>query len=1194
MASSFNMRLTSVLVWLVLLCGSGFAQSKVPSRKFYLPINASAADYQSSILLAKLKPEYRSLATPVPGGARTSSLPDVTIQLIANPVVMRKNASARVSEYKIDLSLYVRLLIAPSDNIENRINELYATGYFEIIEPSYVDKMDFTPNDPLASSNQYYLSLIRAYEAWDISKSDTQTVIAIVDSGGDLVHPDLSGNLYVNPDEIANNNLDDDGDGYIDNVRGWDFVGADTLNIFNSGFIGDNDPQLKQTGDAGSLGHGVWVAGCASAATNNGVGIAGVGYNSKLLFTKHTADNQRVAAPSIYFGYFGVLYAAQTLTADNISRKIINCSWGGNFRSQISQDLITHVTLDLGCLVVAAAGNANSSAPLYPAAYDNVLSVAATDQTDARASFSNFGSTVDVTAPGVSIASTSLNNQYALISGSSFSSPITSGAAALVWSKNPTFTPLQVGEQLRVSADNVDSQSPSFAQQLGKGRINIKNALTLSLPSVRTSKPTLLNALGNVADLGQESLLTMDFTNYLKNTSAAFTVTASSTSSLVTFSKNQITPGVINEGATVRNSNNPIKLVISTSVPQNTTVKIKLSFADGAYTDFQFIEVLVNPSFLNVDENKISTTIASTGRIGFDDPGNSKNGVGFVFNDNSILFEMGLLMGTSSTNLFNNVRGINGAFEQDFITVSPIKKITPGLRTTSEIVGSFSPSTLPSLVISYRSLVMRESPSPNDKFVIVEYILKNNGATSINNFRFGLFADWDISPSGGTDAAGWNAPLQIGYVYPKQSTNLPHAGIQLLNQTASYYAIDNSQTIVGNPFGLYDGFTHDEKFISLSQQRLAAGVAAAGNDVSHVVSGNLVTIPSGGEVIIAFAIHSANNLTELLASADAANTLYNVVFNIPKPIVTLAETCFGSNGTVTATNASSYNWYKNFTGGIPLQSGSSFTTGNLFGDTTLYVSNADNPFESIRALANIQVRANPGISASPSSVVCSGQTAVLSVSPADEYAWSNGQTSRSIGVTTEGNYSVTVKYNPLNCVSVSTPFFVKVNPSPVTMFTSVGDLRSGNLITFSDQSTSAASWQWDFGDGTSSSDKNPTKLYPIGKNYTVSLKITSVNGCQGSLSKPFDVITGLEAATMEPMGLYPNPASDYLILQMPTSHSATLTMMTVQGELLFQTTLAPDANGSNTVFVGNLSEGMYVLKINSGNQGYTRKVIIRR
>lgn len=1185
--------------FMVFLASSSFGQGKLPVKRFTLPQHVTAADYENGVLLAKLKPEFRNLARSIRSNGRAASLPDVIIRSLSNPGLVKQNYSARgpfaSNESKIDMGLYVKLFVAPNTDIEKRINELYATGYFEIIEPNYSAKIDFEPNDPSSTpALQYYLVLIQAYDAWDISKSDASTVIAIVDSGGDLDHPDLAPNLYTNPDEIPNNNIDDDGDGYKDNVNGWDFMGADTLNIFNSNFIGDNNPQLMQSGDNGALGHGVWVAGCASAATNNGIGIAGVGFKAKLLFTKHTADNQRVSSPGIFSGYAGILYAAQTLSADNVTRKIINASWGSAFRSQIAQDIITHVTLDLGCLVVAAAGNANTGSLNYPSSYDHVLSVAATDKTDAKAGFSNYGSTVDVTAPGVAIFSTAYNDSYSSVNGTSFASPITAGAAALVWSKNPTFTPLQVAEQLRVSADNVDTESPViFKNLLGRGRINIKNALTLSLPSVRASKPKLLNAQGNAAESGQESFLTMDFTNYLKSTSNALSVVASSTSPLVTFSQSQVQLGVINEGGTLRNTFSPVKLVINPGASENALIQIKLTFSDGIYSDFQYIEIIANPSFLNVDDNTITTSIANTGRVGYDDPNNQRNGVGFVVNDNQLLFEMGLMMGTSSTDLYNNVRGINSGFDQDFVKTTPIKEIVPGLRSTSEIFGSFSPSTLPTLLISYRSLVMREAP--NDRFVILEYTLKNTSAAAITNFRFGVFADWDISDSGAKDAAGWNAGRQIGYVYPKQSTSLPHAGIQLLNTTALYYAIDNSETISGNPFGLYDGFTDAEKFTSLSTSRATAGeTTTSGNDVSHVVSINPVTIPAGGQVVLAFALHSANNLTDLLASADAANILYNQTFTAPKPTVAAVESCYGAGATLTASGATTFKWYKNFTGGTALQTGAQFTTGNLFRDTILYVSNADQPYESVRTPAPVVVKANPAIIASGSSQFCEGESITLSVAAADVYIWSTGASTQSINVKNAGNYSVTVKYNALNCTSVSSPFTVQVNPKPSAAFTSTDNLFTGNLVTFTDQSTGATSWLWNFGDGSTSTSKNPTHQYTNAQNYSVSLTVTAANGCRDVLSKPFDVITGLERSPAESISIFPNPVANYLTIQLPGKfRNARLVVINVQGQQVVNTDLELDSEGKQRLFVGNLNDGMYLVRINSENRTLTFRVIIK-
>ena len=131
-----------------------------------------------------------------------------------------------------------------------------------------------------------------------------------------------------------------------------------------------------------------------------------------------------------------------------------------------------------GALVVAAAGNSGTNNNQYPSAYDNVLSVASTTQSDTKSSFSTYGTSVDVSAPGSEIYSTYQDNTYETLSGTSMASPLTAGLAALVWSVFPSYTPLQIGEQIRVNSDDIDALNPSFAQLIGRGRINAYNAVT--------------------------------------------------------------------------------------------------------------------------------------------------------------------------------------------------------------------------------------------------------------------------------------------------------------------------------------------------------------------------------------------------------------------------------------------------------------------------------------------------------------------------------------------------------------------------------------------------------------------------------------------------------------------------------------------------------------------------------------------
>lgn len=1114
-----------VLYILILIPILAISQGK--GKRFSLPNGIQRQQYASTHVLVKLKKEHRLLLDGQSGASILKKFSASAKPMIPPSLQARsKNRMApRMPSSAIDISLFYEIYFT-GDDIESLISKLYDTGYFELIEPDYSAQLHYTPADP-QNVFQYYLDKIRAYEGWEITKGSTDIVIGIVDSGGDLDHPDLAGQLYIDPKEPIDN-IDNDSDGFIDNNRGWDFMGNDTLNINNPNFPGDNDP----TNPNGGLGsHGTAVAGCAAGATDNNFGISGVGFKSKLLFTKHAADNQGANKGGIYRGYSGILYAATH------GAKIINCSWGGPFRSQIQQDLITHVSLDLGCLVVASAGNDGSTEPMYPASYDHVLSVAASDENDGKASFSNFGKTVDIIAPGKGIFTTFFDNVFNTVDGTSFSSPIVAGAAALVWAHNPTFTSTMVGEQLRVTADETVYQKNSAlsANKLGKGRLDVAAALTKSFPSIRASNPKLVNASGTIAEPGQEGFLSMDFTNFLSVSSPALTITVTNAQSgPVTISNGIIKPGILATNQKVNNKLNPVSMKINATVPTNTVVELILTFQDGDYRDYQYLSFLLNPSFLDVDDNAVLTTLASNGRIGYEDANNQVNGSGFVFNDNKLLFEMGLIMGSSTSNLLNNVRGTGNAFDQDFSIDQKIKEISPGERSFAEIFGVISDiNTSKTVSIKYRSLVWKETPY--DRFVILEYKVKNISAQPLTNFHFALFADWDITDNGGGDVAKWDGANQMGYVHPAQADDKPYAGIKILKGASpQYYAIDNNQNTAGTPFGLYDGFTDTEKFSTISSgigRENSGQTTAKGNDVSHVVGAGPYNINPQEEVTITFALLAGVNFNELKIAAAQSDTVYNLMLQAERPTVADANACFGFPASLAAAGASNLNWYKDFTGGKPFHSGNSFVTDSLFSDTVFYVSNADNKYESVRVPASVFLKANPNLFSTGSGVICDGTTMTLSVAKADQYLWSNGETSQSINVKLPGFYSVKVKDNALVCNSNSKNFQVLVNPSPTAKFEVEGNLLESRPIAFLNSSVGATKYSWAFGDGKTSTAKDPTHTFLEVKEYTVTLITTNDFGCTSSSSKVISIITGLEGSKHTGVLVSPNPFRETVTLE---------------------------------------------------------------
>jgi len=315
-------------------------------------------------------------------------------------------------------------------------------------EPNgWVHASGVVPNDTFYQAQQGHLRLIGLPEAWVFTTGDANP-IAVIDTGVDLDHPDLEAKVWTNADEIPGNDVDDDGNGYVDDVHGWDFVN------------GDAEPQDDQS-------HGSHVAGIAAAHTDNATGIAGVAWQSPIMPLK-VLDNQGD-------GTWADVAEAIIYAADNGAR-ILNLSLGGEESSQTIKEAVSYAQSQ-GCLVVAAAGNSDSQpAPVdYPAALPGVVAVAATTDDDTPASFSNRGPEVDATAPGVDIFSASRSGSYYFNSGTSMATPHVSGLAALVWSLQPAWTADQVTHVITSTAHDV--YSPGWDARTGWGRIDAQAAI---------------------------------------------------------------------------------------------------------------------------------------------------------------------------------------------------------------------------------------------------------------------------------------------------------------------------------------------------------------------------------------------------------------------------------------------------------------------------------------------------------------------------------------------------------------------------------------------------------------------------------------------------------------------------------------------------------------------------------------------
>lgn len=316
---------------------------------------------------------------------------------------------------------------------------------------------------------------IDAPEAWDIETGVPDIIIAVLDLGVDYTHPDLVDNLWINEDEIPDNELDDDENGYVDDIIGWDF-----------GFK-DNDTKDE-------YGHGTLCTGVAGAVTDNGIGIAGMGWDCKVM-------PLIVLGP--HGGVTGILNGIE-YAVDNGAR-VISMSFTTTTHMQVLEDAIDYANIK-GVVAIAAAGNSGESKERYPAAQDNVIAVAGTNHNDEKMNFfdehydewiiSNYGDWVDVAAPAVNIYSTmptynvSMNDDgyqqdYDYGSGSSYACPLVAGIAGLILSKNPHLSPDEVKS---IICNNVD---PYFSDvYIGSGRVNANKALnSVNSPPEKPSKP---------------------------------------------------------------------------------------------------------------------------------------------------------------------------------------------------------------------------------------------------------------------------------------------------------------------------------------------------------------------------------------------------------------------------------------------------------------------------------------------------------------------------------------------------------------------------------------------------------------------------------------------------------------------------------------------------------------------------------
>jgi len=861
-----DIRIRMILIFLI----SNFsllthAQDKSPAggeRTFNLPAGLSSKDYLPNVVIVK----FRTIRSDAAG---LNSQAGISLKSAKVVELKKKFGNSRISTASVGLPAndfgldrIYELKFSGTEKIEDVINELLLDEGIEYAEPSYIHRVQYTPNDPLyLTMDQPALNQVKANLAWDISRNSSGIVIAIVDVGSNLSHPDLAGNIYKNEADPING-IDDDNDGYTDNYLGWDFVGSSA-----STMIADNDPNVKSD----STEHGVLVSGVASAVSDNGTGIASIAFNAKLLIVKVGADD---SGAGIYSGYDGIKYAADH------GAKIINCAWAGPASGSYGQDIINYA-ISKNCLIIAAAGNNNSALPEYPAAYPGVFAIANVSSDDKRSQSSNFGSHISISAPGTEILTTS-RLSYKSASGTSIAAPMVSSAAALVASHFPFFSMRQVAEQLRITADDIDGSNPGYTERLGKGRLNVHRALTEAIPSIRNQKTTIVNNGNNNIYAGDTLQLFFDLKNLLSPV-GKFNLKLSSISSSVTVLTQQFSIASLTTMQTI-NQIGPFHVHVKPNASDNAEIEFKLEYiaTDSPYKDYEKFILTVSPDYINVSVNQISTTMTSNGRIGYGAT-NRRNGIGFIYKAQQLLYETGLIVGVSPLKLSDNVRVSSFNANEHFRKTLRVKRINnptiafEGLSEFNDVGHSRS------LNVDIKHRLLAYTGPPDDKYIIAEYEFINKNTVDLNGVYIGLYTDWDLSNPARNDATKYDPSNKMGYAFRKDGGGL-YAGVKLLNKTdhVSYYPTSPGEALwADNDLSRFEKF----KMISggIKQDGLGENTVS-GLDVKFTIGVGPFNIAANQSVKVAFALIAGESLSDLQSGAMAAEKKYNVSASEPEPI----------------------------------------------------------------------------------------------------------------------------------------------------------------------------------------------------------------------------------------------------------------------------------------------------------------------
>lgn len=1137
--------------------------------------NHSKQAFVPDKVMMRIKPDWRSLC-----GDQAINIPDLISKLNQSQVrrlskafphtpAPEENFNAK-GQRLADLSLIYELDLHPGSDVRQAVQTLMEHEAVLYAEPLYVYETLYKPND-VWYHKQWFLDTCHFQQAWNIEKGNANVLIGIIDTGTEFEHPELSFKHHLNLLDTIDG-IDNDKDGYVDNYRGWDFANK------------DNDPSWK---GCHGCDHGVMVAGQAVCHSDNKTKLAGAGFNTRFVPLKASMDGSL----GIAYGFHAITYAAD----HNIP--ILNLSWGGRGYSQFGQDVVNYAAINRGCLIVAAAGNEHRNTYYYPASYDNVMSIGANGKADKIWNFNNnrrtgstYNNKIAITAPGAFLpmlggGKSVINVGY----GTSLSSPLVCGAAALLKARYPAFHYTQIRELLRVSAENNYgvNNKPEYKFNLGHGQLDIGTAMQYNGPAVRLDSFRVEARFDDIPESFDTVAVFPSFTNFLWATSQLRIRVQSLDTSLLQVLNGGFTVGTLSMGQALHPTR-AFKFQVMKSLDKNTSIQVLVTYEDGPYKDWQIIQLNLQPKSLPVAINDLKTATSDNGTIGnfFQFPSHLGWGEGLHYQGGAnLVYDLGLMVGNNQNAISDRVGwGTVLKGNQDFRGLkAPRVQYSQGgkaLLVETYFTDRGKAKNPYNLDITQRLRGWNDAGHKN--YLLLEYELFNTTRDTIPQLLAGLYGDWTLGYT-----------LEMGQYDPNHNMIYAWSGDTSIKTYVGLVCVSHQQGQANNLNGHAIWGNDREKWHAMRRTTTASFGPGM---VIQTIAAPAFDLAPGQRDTVAYALVVGYSPQDLVTAAQNARKRYQceVLKRLPAIPVLGADRniCPGTQVIMDAGKGQhQYLW----SDGSKAQS----LKVSQAGTWAVTVTNQQGCQAS--DAVTLGYHPLPDLISRTPAAICEGDMVQLTAKGGTSYAWSpkrwldQPNAAQTMANPPQSQWYHVSALTPQGC-KVSDSVYVEVISSKHFSYTYT---LQGNRATFQVPAVKDQVLTWDFGDGSSSHQTNPTHSWRLPGRYKVCLTALHPNGCIRSHCKTIWVLKaahrGLSVTTRLSLAPNPNKGHFQVSLEQGPDGTGEMTLTDMQGAVHFRKAIRiKDGRLNESLALPTLPRGLYILTLSSGDWCQIHKVSIIR